>query len=162
MESLFDEPVTLESLLARVEALEARVMEKPVRERVECPPEIRHAWGIWNLHRAGGKGWTAQSRKLNLKTLAELSGLNGDLAERIVNQSIERGWTGLFAIKDDPRPRVTVTPIRNTVKQALAPTESPLDRAIAHARQLHHLGAIDAAERDRRIQDAKSKHGETA
>lgn len=150
--TLFDEPITLESLLARVEALEAKLMDKPVREQTDCPPEIRHAWGIWCLHRAG-KGWTAQARKLCLAKLVELSGLNGDLAERIVNQSIERGWTGLFAVKE-----TTKLTMVKPVKEALKSTETALEREIALARHSHHFGQIDTAERDRRIAEATNRH----
>lgn len=152
MNTLFDQPITLESLLARIEALEAQVMSKPVRQQTDCPPEIRQAWGIWCLHKAG-KGWTAHARKLNLKTLVDLSGLNGDLAERIVNQSIERGWTGLFAVKEAPK-LVSV----KTVKEAMKPSETPLERDIARARHDCHLGLIDTAERDRRIVEATQRY----
>jgi hypothetical protein len=152
MNTLFDEPITLQSLLSRIEALEAKLMDKPVANRTECPPEIRHAWGLWSLHRAG-KGWTAQARKLCLAKLVELSGLNGELAERIVNQSIERGWTGLFAVKDTPK-LVSV----KSVAQAMKPSETPLERDIARARHDCHIGMIDTAERDRRIAEATNRH----
>lgn len=152
MNTLFDQPLTLESLLARIEALEAQVMSKPVRQQTDCPPEIRQAWGIWCQHKAG-KGWTAQARKLNLKTLVELSGLNGDLAERIVNQSIERGWTGLFAVKEAPK-LVAV----KTVKEVMKPSETPLEKEINQAHHDFKFDFIDAAERDRRIQAATQRH----
>lgn len=150
--TLFDEPLTLESLLSRIEALEAKLMDKPVRQQTDCPPEIRQAWGIWCLHRAG-KGWTAQARKLCLAKLVELSGLNGDLAESIVNQSIERGWTGLFSVKETTKLKM-IKPI----KEAMKPSETPLERDLNLIRHDHHFGHIDTAERDRRIAEATQKH----
>lgn len=42
------------------------------------------------------------------------------------------------------------------------PTETPLQRAIAHAKHLHHLGAIDDAELARQIAKVQAKHGEAA
>lgn len=41
-----------------------------------------------------------------------------------------------------------------------APSESPLQTAIAHACHLHSLGAVDDAERDRMIAEARARHGE--
>lgn len=38
------------------------------------------------------------------------------------------------------------------------PSETPLERAVAYARQQHAFGQIDAAERDRLISDATEKH----
>jgi hypothetical protein len=38
------------------------------------------------------------------------------------------------------------------------PSETPLERAVAYARQQHHFGAIDEAERDRLIAEATAKH----
>lgn len=150
--TLFDQPPTLESLLARIEALEAKLLDKPVRQCTDCPPEIRQAWSLWCLHKAG-KGWTAQARKLCLARLVELSGLNGDLAERIVNRSIERGWTGLFAIKDEPKLSMV-----KPVKEAMKPSETPLERDLGRIRHDHHFGRIDTAERDKRIAEATQRH----
>jgi len=132
-------------------------MSKPARQQTDCPPEIRQAWSLWCLHKAGAKGWSAQSRKLCLAKLVELSGLNGDLAERIVNQSIERGWTGLFAVKDAPK----LTAVK-TVQQAMKPSETPLERDVGRARHDCHLGLIDTAERDRRIVEATQRYRGTA
>src|SRR5690606_6129748 len=38
------------------------------------------------------------------------------------------------------------------------PSETPLERAVAYARQQHHFGAIDETERDRLIAEATTKH----
>lgn len=42
------------------------------------------------------------------------------------------------------------------------PSETPLERAVAWARQQHAYGAIDVAERDRLIAEATAKHREAA
>lgn len=152
--NLFDQPLTLESLLSRIEALEARVLDKPVRQCVEVPPEIREAWGLWYLHKAGSKNWSAIAKRKQIGRLMELSGGNSNMARLIVEQSIERGWTGFFELKQS----ATVTPITKPVKEAMKPQESKLERDIARARQDYHYGVIDQAERDRRIHEATSKH----
>lgn len=154
--TLFDEPITMESLLERIEALEAALEVKGARKRTDCPPEIAQAWGEWNLHRAG-KGWTAQARKLSLTKLVELSGLNGEVALKIVRQSIERSYTGLFPVKEEPK--LTLVPqAMKGVKEAFKPSETPLERDVAYARQLCSMGQIDVSERDRRIAEATAKH----
>lgn len=156
MSCLFDSPPTLESLLARIEALEAKVMEKPVRQSTEVPDELRQAWSLWTLHKSGSKGWTAIAKQRQIAKLAELAGRDGALAMRIVETSIERGWTTFYLPKDDPKPKVV--PTQRTVKQAMQPTETPLERDIARARHDYHYGVIDEAERDRRIQEATHRH----
>jgi hypothetical protein len=137
--SLFDAPVTLEDLLHRVEALEAAMLEAKPRARTDCPPEIAHAWGQWNLHRAG-KGWTPGARKLSLQKLVDLSGLNGDLALQIVHQSIEHGWTALYAPKDSVRPAPSAQPKARSAKEALAPSESKFDHSLSFAKQCFERG----------------------
>lgn len=158
--NLFDQPPTLESLLARIEALEAKVLDKPIRQCTEVPPELRQAWSLWTLHKSGSKRWTAAAKKLQVKHLADLSGLDSDLAMRIVEQSIERGWTTFFAPKDQPKlqavQRVT------GAKAALAPCETPLERQLGWIRQQQHFGQIDAAEANRLAAEATERHRGTA
>lgn len=157
--TLFDEPITLESLLARIEALEAEVRGTKPRTRTDCPAEVSEAWGLWNMHRAG-KGWTAAAKSLNLKRLCELSTTNGklnaELALAIVNQAMEKGYRGLFPLKDQPHAKVV--PIHKTTKQALAPCETPLERALGRIRQDYHYGVIDEATRDQRVREATQQH----
>lgn len=45
-----------------------------------------------------------------------------------------------------------------TVKEAMKPSETPLERDIARARHDCHLGIIDTAERDRRIVEATQRY----
>lgn len=59
------------------------------------------AWNDWHEHRSAGKGWTPKARELSLRTLAELREAGND-PRRVIEQSIERGWTGLFPVKGKP------------------------------------------------------------
>lgn len=45
-----------------------------------------------------------------------------------------------------------------TVKEAMKPSETPLERDLNLIRHDHHFGHIDTAERDRRIAEATQKH----
>lgn len=153
--NLFDDPITLESLLARIEALEAKLMDKPVRQCTEVPDELKPAWSLWYLHKAGSKGWTAVAKQRQVAKLSELAGSDGAMALKIVEQSIERGWTTFFAVKDDP-PKLAI--VQTGAKAAFKPSETPLERDIARIRQDFHFGAIDVDERDRRIADATDRH----
>jgi hypothetical protein len=53
-------------------------------------------WADWHAYRNTRKGWTAKAKELSLKTLTELHG-QGHSPKTIIERSIERGWTGLFA-----------------------------------------------------------------
>lgn len=157
--TIFDDPITLESLAERVAALEAQLRDKPVRQSTEVPPELRQAWSLWTLHKSGSKGWTAVAKTRQIAKLFELAGFNGDVAMKIVEQSIERGWTTFFEVKEAPKLSL-VPSAGKTVKQAMAPSETPLERDLARARQDCHFGIIDTAERDRRIAEATQRHRE--
>ena len=47
------------------------------------------------------KPMTDKAIELNIKDLDKLSGGDSDLAIKIINQSIKRGWQGLFELKED-------------------------------------------------------------
>jgi len=47
------------------------------------------------------KPMTDRAIELNMKDLEKLSGGDNDLAIKIINQSIKRGWQGLFELKED-------------------------------------------------------------
>lgn len=98
------------------------------------------AWERWEKYRKGQKGWTADARDLNMKKLAKLSGDDPVQAMLIVEQAIERTWTGLFALKTDGRPPATPQPAAKTAKQAMAPSETPLERALGYAQQRYERG----------------------
>lgn len=53
-------------------------------------------WADWHAYRNTRKGWTHKAKELSLKTLTELHG-QGFNPKTIIERSIERGWTGLFA-----------------------------------------------------------------
>lgn len=67
------------------------------------------AWRDWHTFRNARKGWTTKARELSLRTLAELHEAGHD-PRKVIDQSIERGWTGLFPIRESargsPRPSV--------------------------------------------------------
>jgi hypothetical protein len=57
------------------------------------------AWADWHAFRNARKGWTPKARALSLRTLTELHAAGHD-PRRVIEQSIERGWTGLFPLHD--------------------------------------------------------------
>lgn len=65
----------------------------------DCIPA--DAWEMWDRYRKSKKGWTADAKKLNLRTLTEIASKGHD-PRKVVETSIERGWTGLFEPKVDP------------------------------------------------------------
>jgi len=136
--TLFDQPLTLESLLARIEALEARVMDKPVRQSTEVPPELRQAWSLWTLHKQGSKGWTALAKKQQAHKLADLSGGNSDTAMAVVEQAIEHGWATFYPLREQAK--TAQAPAVRGPKEAFKPSETPLERAQAWTRQRYQRG----------------------
>lgn len=153
---LFNDRPTYEELLTRLEALEAAVFAKPVRERcTEVPPEIEEAWLRWSNFRRG-KGWTAAAKTINAKKLMELSAGKTAVALQIVEQSIERGWTGLFPLKVDIG-TTSAQPVAKmkTVAEVLAPKESPYERKMGWLRQQLSYGAITQEDFDRQAREAR-------
>jgi hypothetical protein len=129
MNDLFQGDPLYIALMERVEALEAIVYASQKVERVKADEPLNEAWQIWNRHRSG-KGWTAKARELSMRKLRELAGADGSLALKIVEQSVERGWTGLFPLKESQAPThfTNLAPSlvqSKTVKEALTPTETP-------------------------------------
>ncbi len=71
-------------------------------ESVEVPPCIpADAWLEWDQYRAAksGKAWTGHAKVLCIARLEAFWNEGHDPAA-IIRQSIEHGWSGLFAIKD--------------------------------------------------------------
>lgn len=56
------------------------------------------AWDDWHAFRNQRKGWTRKARELSLSTLTKLRAKGHD-PTAVIEQSIERGWTGLFELK---------------------------------------------------------------
>jgi len=153
MSDLFGQPDLIADLLARVEALEAMVYGKAEKPKAVKPDEaLNEAWQLWNRHR-NGKGWTAKARELSMRTLRELAGTDGSLALKIVEQSVERGWTGLFPLREATGPNCTGSGMRmasqapsavqtKTVAEALAPSESREERDRAYIENQRRLGLM--------------------
>lgn len=150
MSDLFGGDDRYADLLARLEALESIVYQTQKAERSKADEPLNEAWQLWNRHR-NGKGWTAKARELSMRTLKELAGQDGSLALKIVEQSVERGWTGLFPLREATGPNCTGSGMRmasqapsvvqtKTVAQALAPTETKEQRDAAHKAHLRRLG----------------------
>lgn len=144
---LFSDDDRYTALLSRLEALEAAVFPKaarPAKEAVDEPLMI--AWARWEGHRKSSKGWTAAARALNMQTLRKLAGTDGALAQLIVDQSIERGWSGLFRLKYDEGPykgAMSATPVKHkTVAEALAPGEDKVTAKIGWLRNQWERGQI--------------------
>ncbi|ULH08212.1 helix-turn-helix domain-containing protein [Alcaligenes faecalis] len=58
-------------------------------------------WARWDRFRKkkSGTGWTEDAVALNLRTLTALKD-SGQDPKKVIEQSIERGWTGLFGVKE--------------------------------------------------------------
>lgn len=59
------------------------------------------SWGMWDRFRKqkGGKAWTDDAKRLSLSTLTKLHAAGND-PKAVIEQSIERGYTGLFDQKN--------------------------------------------------------------
>lgn len=132
MNDLFEGDQRIAELMERIEALEAIVYASQKVERTKADEPLNEAWQIWNRHRSG-KGWTAKARELSMRKLRELAGTDGALALKIVEQSVEFGYQGLFPLKtskpsSERFSNASVAPSAvqsKTVKEALTPTETP-------------------------------------
>lgn len=60
-------------------------------------------WEMWHRFRNSRKGWTPDAKALSLRTLATLRD-GGEDPRKVIEQSIERGWTGLFPFKPRNEP----------------------------------------------------------
>lgn len=59
------------------------------------------AWVMWDRFRKrkDSKAWTEDAKRLSLRTLAKLRDEGSD-PQKVIERSIERGWTGLFELKN--------------------------------------------------------------
>ena len=77
---------------------ESRQGKSGVRPPLDVPEWIpRGAWQDWHAYRLARKGWTRRAQELSLQTLEQLRDSGHD-PQRVIDQSIERGWSGLFPI----------------------------------------------------------------
>jgi uncharacterized protein YdaU (DUF1376 family) len=68
------------------------------RPPLDVPEWIpKGAWQDWHAYRLARKGWTRRAQELSLQTLEQLRDSGHD-PQRVIDQSIERGWSGLFPI----------------------------------------------------------------
>jgi hypothetical protein len=156
---MFADPMA--ELLARIEALEAAVFAKAPKPAKVTPEEaLSEAWTKWDRHRSGKKGWTADARTLSMRTLRKLAGTDGTLALAIVDQSIERGWTGLFPLKAQDGPQASQKPVQHkTVKQALTPTEDRLTAQLRWLRNQVERGVMTESEFNAEAEKARERMG---
>lgn len=92
---------------------------KGVAPKLALPPWLEpDAWQAWHAFRNSRKGWTAHARTLSLRKLTELH-TQGHDPRAVIEQSIERGWTGLFPLREDST------------------------HAAPHAGQTHRLSAVE-------------------
>lgn len=148
MSDLFGGDDRYADLLARLEALEAVVYQTQKAERSKVDEPLNEAWQLWNRHR-NGKGWTALAKKLSMNKLRELAGTDGALALKIVQQSVEAGYTALYPLKSagnsfsQSRPSESPSAVQTkTVAQALAPSETKEERDRAYREQQKRLGLM--------------------
>lgn len=82
--------------------------KEPPKRRVKAEPFMLpdwldpEDWARWDRFRKkkSGKGWTDDAMAFNLRTLTTLRDSGHD-PKKAIEQSIERGWTGLFPVKDE-------------------------------------------------------------
>lgn len=80
--------------------------KEPSKRRVKAEPIVLpdwldpEDWARWDRFRKkkSGKGWTDDAMAFNLRTLTTLRNSGHD-PKKVIEQSIERGWTGLFELK---------------------------------------------------------------
>jgi len=102
--------VTVTSHVTKCDALDTDTdtdTEKKKEKKGGKPPVVvlpdwlpESAWDDWHTFRNQRKGWTHKARELSLATLTKLR-TKGHDPTAVIEQSIERGWTGLFEIKQD-------------------------------------------------------------
>ena len=97
------EPSTAATTL--VSTKEATSTEKAKKHRGATAPSLPDwlpvdAWEEWHRFRNARQGWTAHARTLSLRKL-EILYHEGQDPRSVIEQSIERGWTGLFPIRQD-------------------------------------------------------------
>ena len=97
-------------------------------------------WDLWCRYRNSRKGWTADAKALSLRTLTKLRAAGHD-PRAVIEQSIERGWTGLFpAHVDSARP------------------ESPGQNR-PMGKQMQGILALEALKRGNRVADGRGGDG---
>lgn len=96
------------------------------------------AWADWHKFRNQRKGWTPKARELSLASLARLYAKGHD-PTAVIEQSIERGWTGLFELKN-----TVTTHAANQPTRKLSAVEQ-VEQAIRERREREPFDDEDAA-----------------
>lgn len=107
------------------------------------PPD---AWERWHRYRKAksGKGWTPDAARLSLRKLSQLRD-SGHNPVAVIDQSIERTWTGLFPVKDDQAKSAHRPPGKATRAESIAEHNARLfaeigadaDAIDVEAREIH-------------------------
>lgn len=88
------------------------------------------SWDMWSRFRRkkSGSAWTDDAKRLSLSTLRKLHD-DGDDPTAVIEQSIERGWTGLFQVKTNNTAsgRKTPTPENFKEKAYVGTDEADID-----------------------------------
>lgn len=88
-------------------------------------------WADWHKFRNTRQGWTPKARELSLQTLTRLHDAGQD-ARKVIEQSIERGWTGLFDVRAPEPSRSGVPASTRPAYSFVKPgTETPEQKARA-------------------------------
>ncbi len=112
------------------------VNESPTRAKLALPDWLPlETWAMWDRFRKrkSAKAWTDDAKALSLRTLERLRA-EGQDPTAIVEQSIERGWTGLFPLKTETVAVLSKQDRRNAWMREAAGT----------GRQEVDMGVIDA------------------
>mgnify|MGYP001207948499 CR=1 FL=1 len=93
------------------------IKEPPISAKLVIPNWLpKESWQLWDRFRkrVSGKAWTTDAKQLSIESLQQLVESGHD-PTACIKQSIERGWTGLFAprspISDKHPPIVSVVPL---------------------------------------------------
>lgn len=104
------------------------------------------AWAMWERFRIakGAKGWTDDAKALSIRELKKLHAAGND-AQAVIEQSIQRGWTGLFGVKQS-----NAAPANQSASQRRSDWGQQLNAELARhlepqSTQAHDLGVFDAS-----------------
>lgn len=131
--------------------------DAPVSKPSSTKPEVSttlpdwlpaDAWAMWNRFRIakGAKGWTEDAKALSIRDLKKLHAAGND-PQAVIEQSIQRGWTGLFEVKQaNAAPAMAAN---QSAAQRRSDWGRRLNESIARntAPQTNNLGDFDASGR---------------
>lgn len=133
-------------------AQEQAVVSAPAKKSkpaaIELPTWLSaDTWGMWDEFRRAksGKGWTAGAKALSIRELGKLHA-TGNEPQAVIEQSIQRGWTGLFEVKQSH----SANPANQSPSQRRSNWSDQLNAELAkhlepQSTQAHDLGVFDAS-----------------